>query len=66
MGKTMEQLVKDKYGVKLDEIAFALMTGKYMVTEISQESDGRIISTDVKMIVEGQELNVKLSKRIGF
>lgn len=66
MGKTMEQMVNDKFGVKIDEIALDLMMGRYVVTEISQESDGRTIDTTVSMMVNGSEMSMKLSKRVGF
>ena len=66
MLKNMEQLVKDKFGVKIDEIALDLMMGRYMVTEVCQESDGTWKDTTLSMIVNGVEMSMKLTHRVGF
>lgn len=59
--KKLQTMVMDRFGEPLNEIGYSLMTGKFDLTEVSQNgSFGCHSETELRMIVCGQELIITL------
>lgn len=61
--KSIEDRVDEEYGVKIDELAIALMIGNYRVTEFEQSLNGGFRETRISFLVNGAEVEIELGKR---
>jgi hypothetical protein len=66
MQKAIERLLNGKYGVKIDEVALAILNGNFRVTEIETSMNGGFIEKRFSLIVEGAEVEIELGRFNGL